>query len=62
MILPKISKAKIKSGIFIGSEIRKILEGIECLKQLPTKRRAAWNSFDALVYKVLDNQKVENCI
>ena len=46
---PKLSKAKIKAGVSIGSQIRKILDCIEFVKKLSTKEREAWNSFALLV-------------
>ena len=53
---PKISEAKIKAGIFVGPQIRKILECNKFLEKLSTTERAAWNSFVVVVRWFLSNQ------
>ncbi|XP_058859314.1 uncharacterized protein LOC131702005 [Acipenser ruthenus] len=42
---PKLSEAKVKAGVFVGPQIKKILECNEFPKKLTSKEKAAWNSF-----------------
>ncbi|XP_051524523.1 uncharacterized protein LOC127423891 [Myxocyprinus asiaticus] len=46
---PKLSEAKVKAGVFIGPQMKKILECNEFPKKLTSKEKAAWNSFVAVV-------------
>ena len=52
----KISAAKIEAGIFVGPQIRKILDCNEFFEELTTER-AAWNSFAPVVRGFLGNHK-----
>ena len=52
----KISAAKIEAGIFVGPQIRKILDRNEFFEKLTTER-AAWNSFAPVVRGFLGNHK-----
>ena len=54
---PKLSEAKVKAGVFVGPQIKKILECKEFPKMLTTKEKAAWNSFVAVVRGFLGNHK-----
>ncbi|MGH0137166.1 UNVERIFIED_CONTAM: hypothetical protein FKN15_035896 [Acipenser sinensis] len=45
---PKLSEAKVKAGVFVGPQIKKILECNEFPKKLTSKEKAAWNSFVAV--------------
>ena len=54
----KISEATIEAGIFVGPQIRKILDRNEFLEKLTTER-AAWNSFAPVVRGFLGNHKAE---
>ena len=54
----KISEAKIEAGIFVGPQIRKILDCNEFLAELTTER-AAWNSFAPMARGFLGNHKAE---
>jgi hypothetical protein len=56
---PKLFEAKVKVGVFVGPQIKKILECKEFPKMLTTKERAAWNSFVAVVRGFLGNHKAE---
>jgi hypothetical protein len=40
---PKLPEAKFKAGVFVGPQIKKILECKEFPKMLTTKEKAAWN-------------------
>jgi hypothetical protein len=59
---PKFSEAKVKAGVFVGPQIKKILECKEFPKILTTKEKAAWNSFVAVVRGFLSNHKAENYV
>ncbi|KAL7868474.1 hypothetical protein SRHO_G00098580 [Serrasalmus rhombeus] len=58
----KLSEAKIKAGVFVGPQIKKIVECTEFPKKLNRKERAAWNSFVAVVRGFLGNHKDENYV
>ncbi|XP_058879412.1 uncharacterized protein LOC131737009 [Acipenser ruthenus] len=57
---PKLSEAKVKAGVFVGPQIKKILECNEFPKKLTSKEKVAWNSFVAVVRGFLGNHKAEN--
>ena len=59
--LSKISEAKIEAGIFVGPQIRKILDCNEFLEELTTER-AAWNSFAPVVRGFWSIHKAENYV
>lgn len=59
---PKLSEAKVKAGVFVGPQIKKILECNEFPKKLTSKEKAAWNSFVAVVRGFLGNHKAENYV
>jgi len=54
---PQISAAKLKDGIFIGPQIRKLLVNNECDSRLNDKELAAWKSFKDVVHGFLGNIK-----
>ena len=58
-LFTKISEAKIEAGIFVGPQIKKILDCNEFLEELTTER-TAWNSFAPVVRGFLGNHKAEN--
>ncbi|XP_058885016.1 uncharacterized protein LOC131737778 [Acipenser ruthenus] len=59
---PKLSEAKVKAGVFVGPQIKKILECNEFPKKLTSKEKAAWNSFVAVVQGFLGNHKAQNYV
>ena len=59
---PKLSEAKVKAGVFIGPQIKKIMECNEFPKKLTSKEKTAWNSFIAVVQGFLGNHKAENYV
>ncbi|KAL7837429.1 hypothetical protein SRHO_G00271400 [Serrasalmus rhombeus] len=61
-LFPKLSEAKIKAGVLVGPQIKKIIECSEFPKKLNRKERAAWNSFVAVVRGFLGNHKDENYV
>ncbi|KAL7839426.1 hypothetical protein SRHO_G00260840 [Serrasalmus rhombeus] len=58
----KLSEAKIKAGVFVGPQIKKIIECSEFPKKLNRKERTALNSFVAVVRGFLGNHKYENYV
>ena len=48
-----ISDAKIKEGIFVGSQIKKIIQDIKSEDQLSEAEKAAWKSFKTATFTFL---------
>jgi len=42
---PRTSDAKIKEGVFVGPQIRELIQDIRFEDQLSEMERAAWKSF-----------------
>lgn len=61
-IFPKLSEAKIKAGIFVGPQIKKVMESAEFPQLLTEKEKAAWYSFLQVVRGFLGNHKAENYV
>ena len=59
---PQLSEAKVKAGVFVGPQIKKIMECKEFPKKLTRVKKAAWNSFVAVVRGFLGNHKAENYV
>lgn len=57
---PKLSEAKVKAGVFIGPQIKRIIESTEFPKKLSQVQKAAWNSFVAVVHGFLGNNMAKN--
>jgi hypothetical protein len=57
---PKLSEAKVSAGVFVGPQIKKILQCKEFPNKLTSTEVAAWNSFGAVVRGFLGNHKAEN--
>ena len=57
---PKLSEAKIKGGIFVGPQIKKIFASTEFSDKLNKIERTAWNFFKAVVDGFLGNNRAEN--
>ena len=57
---PSISDAKIKEGIFVGPQIRKLFQDVEFDKNLNTVEKTAWLSFKRICKDFLGNRKSEN--
>ena len=62
VLFPELSEAKVKAGIFVGPQIKKITECDEFTKLLNRKQKTAWNSFVAVVHGFLGNHKAENYV
>ena len=59
---PRLSEAKVKAGVFVGPQIKKIMECNEFHNKLTSKEKAAWNSFVAVIRDFLGNHKAENYV
>ena len=62
VLFPKLSEAKVKAGIFVGPQAKKIIECDEFAKLLNRKQKTAWNSFAAVAHGFLGNHKAENYV
>lgn len=54
---PKLSDGKLKEGIFVGPQIRKLIHDKNFNLKLNTKELAAWTSFKIVVDQFLGNKK-----
>lgn len=54
---PRISSEKLKEGIFVGPQIRKLMKDVDFEKTMTTKEKNAWISFKEVVEKFLGNNK-----
>ncbi|XP_036358086.1 uncharacterized protein LOC118763025 [Octopus sinensis] len=59
---PKLSEAKVKTGVFVGPQMYKILECKEFSKKLTEAEESAWNTFVAVVRGFLGNHKAVNYV
>ncbi|XP_032686625.1 uncharacterized protein LOC116851395 [Odontomachus brunneus] len=57
---PGISDAKLKEGIFDGSQIRKMLKDENFIKSMNQNEKAAWISFKKVVQNFLGNHKSDD--
>ena len=53
----KLSEAKIKAGVFVGSPIKKLMQNPEFSEKLFVPEKCAWCSFVAVVQGFLGNNK-----
>ena len=54
---PRLSEAKLKEGVFVGPDIRKLMKDNNFENLMNNVERSAWNSFKDVVTKFLGNQK-----
>lgn len=54
---PKLSEAKIKEGVFDGSQVRAVLNDKVFEEKMTVKEKAAWQSFREVTLKFLGNIK-----
>ncbi|KAJ8716001.1 hypothetical protein PYW08_013286 [Mythimna loreyi] len=59
-IFPKLSDAKLKEGIFVGPQIRKLMKDTDFEKTLNDNELNAWNSLKCIIKQFLGNIKSEN--
>lgn len=57
---PHLSDAKIKEGIFVGPQIRKLLNDETFNRVIEGKEKGAWEAFKSVVHNFLGNQRAEN--
>jgi len=57
---PRLSEAKIKEGVFIGPQIRKLLKDEHFDQILRGFEKNAWKSFKLVVENFLGNKKADN--
>ena len=57
---PRLSEAKLKGGIFIGTQIRDIIKDEYFDKLLQGDEKAAWDSFKFVVKVFLGNRRAQN--
>lgn len=57
---PRLSEAKIREGVFVGPQIRKLLHDDEFLCVLHGKEKAAWLAFKSVVDNFLGNNRSDN--
>ena len=58
-MFPSISKAKVKSGIFVGPQIRRMLASEELEQQMSDLERNGWQAFRMIVKGFLRNHRRE---
>ena len=51
---------KIKAGVFVGPQVRRLIESHRFPEKLSEAELAAWTSFGSLVKDFLGNHKAEN--
>ncbi|GBN98623.1 hypothetical protein AVEN_35122-1 [Araneus ventricosus] len=57
---PCLSEAKLKEGVFMGREIRKIMKDENFETKMETFERKAWESFKLVITSFLGNKKDPN--
>ena len=60
-LFPKISYAKIKEGVFVGPDIRKLIDDNNFTKCLSATETAVWKSFKSFVRSFLGKRKSDDC-
>ena len=48
-VFPKLSEAKVKAGVFVSLQRKKVIECEEFPKMINETEKRAWNSFDVVV-------------
>lgn len=59
-VFPQLSDAKLKEGIFIGPQTRKLMGDVHFTENLTLEELRAWNSFVRVVKGFLGNNKDQN--
>ena len=57
---PRITEAKKKKNVFVGPQIRQLLQDSEFDQALLGKEKLAWQAFKLVVTKFLGNTKADN--
>ncbi|GBM21946.1 hypothetical protein AVEN_187944-1 [Araneus ventricosus] len=58
--LPCLSEAKLKEGVFVGSDIRKMMKDENFENKMETNERKTWESFKLVITSFLGNKKDPN--
>ena len=60
-LIPKLSEAKVKAGIFVGPQVKRVLMKSDSFSEkLSAVERRAWKSFVSVVEGFLGNHKADN--
>ena len=59
-LFPKLSEAKVKGGIFVGPQVKRLMQSDSFLEKLSVVERRVWESFVSVVKGFLGNHKVPN--
>jgi len=59
-VFPKLSEAKVRGGIFVGPQVKKLMLDEEFVKKLQPLQKEAWKSFIEIVNGFLSNHRVAN--
>jgi len=62
LMFPNLSKAKLKVGIFVGHQIRKILSSKELEESMSDLEKNAWQAFRMTVEGFLGNHRMEDYV
>jgi hypothetical protein len=57
---PGLSEAKLKEGVFVGPDIRKMMKDDTFKKKIETNERNAWKSVKLVITSFLGNRKSPN--
>ncbi|GBM12403.1 hypothetical protein AVEN_211581-1 [Araneus ventricosus] len=57
---PGLSEAKLKEGVFVGSDIRKVMKDENFESKMETNERKAWESFKLVITSFHGNKKDTN--
>ena len=56
-VFPGLNDAKLKEGLFVGPQMRKVISDKNFDTKLNTTELEAWRSFNGVVYGFLGNKK-----
>ena len=59
-LFPKLSEAKVKAGIFVGPQVKRLMKSDSFSEKLSAVERRAWKSFVSVVEGFLGNHKADN--
>ncbi|XP_017464596.1 PREDICTED: uncharacterized protein LOC108357999 [Rhagoletis zephyria] len=59
-VFPKLSTEKIKAGIFVGPQIRKLFDDAKFERRLNKSEVKAWTAFEQVVHGFLGNHRSKN--
>ena len=59
-MFPKLSEAKVKAGIFVGPQVKRLMKSDIFSEKFSAVERKAWKSFVSVVEGFLGNHKADN--